>query len=205
MTVQPTLPLNLPGRPERWETSCGVLLLILVGLKLWHDLDAGTPANMLWLCYLGNLLMSAGLLATQRRLVRIGMLWALAGLPLWLVDVVVHGTSLPSVLSHVGGVSVALLVWSCRCWAPQRNDWLLAWLGALAMQAFARFFTPPALNVNLAHAVHVSSAALFSSYPVYAVAVAAGMGTALYVLQQLLQAAKRRFPMSPALPSGVQR
>ena len=192
-------------QPEPWELASGSAVLLLFGLKLWHEWRAGTPANLLWLCYLGNLLMGTGLLARRSVLVRIGMLWVLAGLPLWLVDVLAtRQTNLLSVLSHLGGSTVALLAWSCRCWTPRPADWLVAWLGALLVQAGARLFTPPALNVNLAHAIHASSTAWFNSYPVYAAAVAAGMAAALWALQELLQAAKRRF-LPPVPAPGVSR
>jgi hypothetical protein len=194
------------ARPEGWEIACALALLALFGLRFWHHLQAGTLANMLWLCALANLLMTAGLLGRQRTLVRIGMLWTLTALPLWLIDVVVAGTNLPSVLFHLGGAGVALLVWRSPHWQPRRNDWLLAWLGALAVQALTRAITPPALNVNLAHAVHASATAFVSSYPVYAAVVAAGTGAGLYALQRLLQAAKRRSSATPsALSSGVPR
>lgn len=178
---------------SRWQLACGLIALALFAQKLVHDWPLGLAPNSLWLCHVGNLALGLGLLLRKPWLTRVAVLWIVAGLPMWLLEVALTGTTtVASVLSHAGGVAIAGVVISCRCWAAQRFDWLVAWAGFIAVQQLARTLTPPELNINLAHAVHSSARAWFDSYPAYAAFVAAAAALVLWLLQQAISIVHRR-------------
>lgn len=165
-------------RRRRAEWLLGLAGLGLFAQKLAHDLPLGLGPNNLWLCHLGNLLMGAGLLAARWPLARVGALWLLPGVAVWLIDIAVTGrTTLPSVLSHLGGLALALQVSRRTPFRP--TDALAAWLGFLLVQQACRWWTPAALNVNLAHAIYPGWERFFSGYFVYALVIALGTGAAL--------------------------
>jgi hypothetical protein len=190
MTTSVTTPTARPL--PRWQLVCGVLALGLFAQKLVHDWPLGLAANNLWLCHLGNLALGVALLLRWPLLARVAVLWILAGLPIWLIDVAfTRSTTVASVLSHVGGAALAVVVLSGRGWAAQRRDWLVAWAGFLAAQQLARALTPPELNVNVAHAVHPSARAWFDAYPPYALFIAALAALVLWLLHAGLAILKR--------------
>jgi hypothetical protein len=175
-----------------WKLMSAVIALGLFAQKLLHDWPQGLAANSLWMCHVGNLALGIGLLIRKPLVTRIAVMWIYCGLPMWLIDIVVTGTSsLPSVLSHVGGVVVAGVVLSCKCWMSQRFDWLVAWVGFLVVQQISRSFTLPELNINLAHSVHESSRTIFASYSLYAVFIAASSAFALWAVHHAIVYFKR--------------
>lgn len=191
-------PADLNRRPDRftemplWQMVGGVLALALFAQKLMYDWPLGLAANSLWMCHVGNLALGVGLLLRMPWLTRVAVMWVLSGVPMWLLDVVLTGaTTLPSVLSHAGGCMIAGVVLSCKCWVSQRFDWLMAWLGFMVAQQMARMFTAPELNVNLAHTVHQSSRAIFTSHMVYAVFIAASSALALWLIHCIIVYFKR--------------
>ena len=59
------------------------------------------PGNLLWMCHTTAFLLAVGLIASSTSLIRLVAPWTLIGLPLWLVDAVVVGTTRIAVLSHI--------------------------------------------------------------------------------------------------------
>ena len=118
------------------------------------------------MCHVSNMVLAAGLLSGNARLVQLGAIWIIPGIPLWLMDMV--QTSLiyfASVASHLGGLAVAIL--ALRWHGMKKNTWFLAVIWFLLVQQLCRVVAPVELNVNLAHNIWPGSEQWFSDYRVY--------------------------------------
>jgi hypothetical protein len=114
---------------------------------LWPENKA---ADIFWICNLSNLALGIGLLLNEAKIIRPAAFWLLLGLPLWAHYVISTGDyQFTSFLTHIGGNTVALIAL-----AKVRVDWW-SWTYAIAgfwvLQLFSRLFTPPDMNVNVAH------------------------------------------------------
>jgi hypothetical protein len=156
----------------------------------------GHVGNSLWMCYLANLLLAAGLLLARPELMRPGAIWILPGIPLWLMDMIRTGIIRPTgVIAHLGGAAVGLI--ALGRFRAGRWAWLQAFLIYIAVQQLCRWFTPPDLNVNLAHGVYEGSRGMFASYWIYWIATSALMALALWITGRLL------ILLFPSRPSGI--
>lgn len=163
----------------------GLLPLGFFLANLSANYREGHVGNSLWMCYLANLLLAAGLLLARPELLRTGAIWILPGLPLWLMDMIRTGIIRPTgVLAHLGGAAVGLF--ALRVFRAGRFAWLHAFLLYLAVQQLCRWITPPDLNVNLAHAVYEGSEKMFREYRTYWLATSALMALALWITGRLL-------------------
>lgn len=128
----------------------------------WPD---GWP-HMLWMCIIGNLLIAMGIFLDWPLSIRVGVLWLVLGLGLWLWFVVMReGTSLPSVFAHVGGLVVGLVAVSHV--GVDRMTWLYASVWYVVVQHLCRMFTPAEPNVNIAHRVYDGLEDVFAAYGMF--------------------------------------
>lgn len=144
----------------------GVLPLFFFTLHafmLWRD--GGWP-HMLWMCIIGNLFVAVGIFLRWALSIRIGVSWLMLGLGLWLWFVVAReGTTVPSVLAHVGGLAVGLVAVSKV--GADRNTWLYASVWYIVIQQVCRMATPAELNVNIAHRVYDGLEHFFATYDIF--------------------------------------
>ncbi len=167
----------------------GAAALGLFVLKLAVDSANGQAANSLWFCFIGNLCLGLGLLVQRPLIARVGALCAIAGLPVWAISMTLEdGITLVSTIAHVGGVAIA--AWVIARWRnPPWRAWpvaLSAWALALALQTLCRWFTPPALNVNLSHAIYPGWERVFSGYFVYNLFVVGATFVILVALSMII-------------------
>ncbi|MDX2032813.1 MAG: hypothetical protein SF339_19200 [Blastocatellia bacterium] len=131
----------------------GVLPLFFFIARVIEYTRVGTPSQVLWMCHLANLLLAIGLLSGHVLSIRIAVLLVLFGIPPWAVDMWVIRIVTPvSVLSHLGGLAIALLAISKT--RMRAGLWPLGLLVFLFVQLLCRLFTPPELNINTAHRVY---------------------------------------------------
>lgn len=176
-----------------WQVVAGLCAILLVAQKLLHDWPLGLASNSVWACHVGNLFLGVGLLSCQPWLARLGVYWVVLGVPFWIIDVItLQSTTWSSVLSHLGGVSIASFIVSGRSWRGQRHDPWVAWLGFLALQLLSFWLTPAALNVNIAHAVHPSAQSIFSNHFVYLVFLAFAAAVLFHALHHSIESMRRR-------------
>jgi hypothetical protein len=124
-----------------------LLFFLVQGLHYWRTNELG---HMLWMCNIGNLLLAVSLFLNRPALMRVAVLWTIPGLIIWIIFVVLPwGLFFSSILAHVGGTLVAMFV-LFRV-GMERKTWLYATGWYLIVQLLSRLFTPPELNVNLAH------------------------------------------------------
>ncbi|MDP2316859.1 MAG: hypothetical protein Q8P41_28465 [Pseudomonadota bacterium] len=136
------------ARSDRTSRALGVLLATLLA---WHTLEkvqTGLLPEMFWACHLATAIAAVGCLVDRPALSTFGGLFHLVvGLPAWLLELAVHGTTPSSAALHL--VTPAVGVWAARregvpSWIAPAGAAL--WLGA---QLVGRTLDP-ALNVNLA-------------------------------------------------------
>jgi hypothetical protein len=141
----------------------GLLPLIFFFAQANHYWRINELGHMLWMCNIGNLLLAIGLFFNRPRLIRVAVIWMVPGLVLWFVYVVLSwGMFLSSTLAHVGGIVVGMI--ALRRVRMDRNSWIYALAWYFAIQLLSRLITPPALNVNVAHAIDPLWQQTFNAY-----------------------------------------
>ncbi|MDP2305880.1 MAG: hypothetical protein Q8P18_07610 [Pseudomonadota bacterium] len=128
-----------------------LLGLLLVLLLAWHTsekVQTGLLPEMFWACHLASALAAVGLLVNRPALAVFGGLFhVVCGLPAWLLELALNGTTVSSAALHL--VTPALGVWAARRhgvpgWIAPAGAAL--WVGS---QLIGRLCPEP-LNVNLA-------------------------------------------------------
>jgi hypothetical protein len=141
----------------------GVFPLMFFIAQLVHYWPVNELGNLFWMCNVGNLILALGLFFEKPLVIRLAAIWMIPGLFIWVIYVVLAwGVFLSSTLAHVGGLAVALVALSQV--GMDRTSWRWAFGWYLVVQLLSRFFTAPALNVNLAHAVQPGWDRAFHSY-----------------------------------------
>ena len=141
----------------------GLLPLAFFLAHAYYYWRRGEPSHILWMCNIGNLLLSAGIFLAQPAVIRVAVIWLIPGLLIWLWYVVrLSGLLFTSTLAHVGGLAVGLFV--LRRVGVTRVTWLHALAWYLFLQGASRLFTPPEMNVNIAHRVYEGWGEIFGSY-----------------------------------------
>jgi len=130
----------------------GIVALLLFGAHgLWHVIHH-EPHDLLWSCNVACLLIGVGCMIEQRLPVVIGFLWLCFGTPLWLLDLAMGASMIPtSPLTHLGGAVIGIFATRRLGWPP--SAWRFAVLALAALLMVSRLVTPPSANVNLAFSV----------------------------------------------------
>ena len=153
MTLSPRTQLRLLG-------LLPLIFFLAQGVHYWRINQLG---HLFWMCNIGNLILAMGLFREKPLVIRLAAIWTLPGLVVWFVYVVLAwGVFLSSTLAHVGGIIVAMI--ALRHYGMDRIAWRWALGWYLVVQLASRFFTPPELNVNLAHTVQPGWEQTFQSY-----------------------------------------
>ena len=118
------------------------------------------------MCNIGNLLLAMGMFLEKTRVIRLSAIWMIPGVIVWFLYVVLTwGVFLSSTLAHVGGLAVA--AFALKTYRMDRRSWIYAFGWYLGVQLLSRFFTAPALNVNLSHAIQPGWEQTFTSYWIF--------------------------------------
>lgn len=150
-----------------------------------------TPAEALWMCHVANLLMAIGVFARSPRLIGVAFLWIVVGIPLWALDVwQSDDTPIVSFVSHLGGLAFGMYAVSR---VPlSSNPWLVALAAFIVLQQACRWWTPEALNVNVAHAEYPGWQGVFGGYWGYWLATTGAAAACLWMVGHLLAMRGRR-------------
>ncbi|HUW62490.1 MAG TPA: hypothetical protein VMZ06_15905 [Candidatus Bathyarchaeia archaeon] len=163
----------------------GLVPLTIFLLHFHYNWSQGNPGHVLWMCHVSNLALAIGLLLGHRGLIRLAPIWLLPGIPLWIMDMLSTRQMPPiTFLSHLVCPVVGLI--ALREVRAGRWTWLRAFLWFLFIQQISRMFTPPELNVNVAHSIYPGWERFFTAYWQYWLFTAASSALALYVVGRLL-------------------
>lgn len=163
----------------------GILPLIFFIAQFVHYWPINELGHMFWMCNIGNLILAMGLFLEKPVLIRLAAIWTIPGFVVWFIYVVLTwGVFLTSTLAHAGGLIVAMI--AIRHYRMDRTAWRWAFGWYLAIQLASRFFTPAALNVNLAHAVQPGFEQTFPSYWTFWLVLTAATIVILWLVGLLL-------------------
>ena len=169
--------------------------IMLASLHAAYHIGRGHAGEMLWMCNASVVLLAVGLTTRADRVIGVGTLWILVGLPLWLDHVLSgRGVLLPtSILSHVGGFVIALL--STRRRGLAKGSWWRAGAAMVAVWVVARLITSPVDNVNLAFRIWPGWERYSTSFPLYL----AGSGSTVVLAFVLFEwTARKLWPRTQA-------
>jgi hypothetical protein len=128
----------------------GILPIAFMVIRLFVIWQDNKAFDIFWVCNLSNLALGIGILANQAKIIRPAAFWLLLGLPLWAHYVITTGDyQFTSFLTHIGGNLVGLLALATV--RVDKWSWVYAITGFWVLQLFSRLFTPPDLNINVAH------------------------------------------------------
>jgi len=165
--------------------ALGVVPLALFGTYAAVAAQRGRAADALWMCHVANLVLAIGIVTRSPRVVGIAVLWIVLGIPLWAMDAWLNRTVTPvSAASHLGGLAVGM--YAASRLRLSSNPWLPALALFLVLQQLCRWWTPQALNVNLAHAEYAGWEGAFGAYWAYWLITTLGAAACLWALGRLL-------------------
>jgi len=159
---------------------------LLLGALAWHGYDLARTTSLyelLWSCHIATALMALGIFLRVRMAVATPWLFHLSiGLPAWLVAMVltrgtfgaanIDGPLLAtSTLVHVLPIVMGAMWLRRGGFALSWRVAALAWLLQAALIPLTRPFTPPELNINLAHGVYPSLSRTFPNLFVFQVTI----------------------------------
>jgi hypothetical protein len=122
-----------------------------------HNVRAGTPHMLFWVCNVSNILLAVALAARWPRGIWIATLWVLSGTPLWILDAwLTRSFTVHSFFTHIVAAVIGILVLRRLPPPAPRGLWWQAVLFGLGCQLLARLFTPAEANVNIAFATYHS-------------------------------------------------
>jgi hypothetical protein len=140
----------------------GIVPLGLFAAYAAVAVERGRPAEALWMCHIANLLMAIGVFARSPR--RGGTTWV-------------------SVASHLGGLAFGIYAVSRQ--RLSSNPWFAALVAFIVLQQACRWWTPEALNVNLAHAEYRTWEGAFGGYWAYWLATTLAAAACLWTIGRL--------------------
>jgi len=164
----------------------------------------GAPANLLWACHLGCLLIGIAVLSNCPVLNAVGVHWLALGNILWCINLAGGGEFIfTSQLTHLGGLLIGL--WYARQAGYARGSWLAALAGITALHLLSGFITPEKENINLSFRVHEGWEQFFPRFQVYRLVLLASAAVLFYALERALrcffQPGAQRRPRSEAKES----
>ena len=152
---------------RQWDSKrfrlIGVLPVILFLARLIQYIQLGTPDWVAANCHVANLMLGVGMIFGAPLLIRVGAIWLMIGVPMWLIDAVVSRELwFSSIYSHFGGFLIAL--YAIRKVRATGNSWLPALVWFVFVQLVTRYTTAPEFNINIAHSPYPLVKDWFPSY-----------------------------------------
>jgi hypothetical protein len=128
----------------------GILPIAFILIRLSVTWPEGKAADIFWICNLSNIALGLGLLLKQPKIIRPAAFWLLFGLPCWIwYNLATGDYEYTSFLTHIGGNIIAILALARV--RVDRWSWAIAIAGFLVLQLLCRLFSPPDMNINVAH------------------------------------------------------
>jgi len=175
---------------KRFFLGSAAIIFYMAHAATWLLRDA--PANLLWACHLGCLLVGIAVLADIPFLSAVGVHWLALGNILWAINLAGGGEFImTSQLTHLGGLLVGL--WFARQAGFPKGSWLAALVGIAGLHLLSGFVTPPAENINLAFKVWAGWEKIFANFQIYRLCLLAVSAVLFYAIERSV----RRFVVRP--------
>jgi hypothetical protein len=129
------------------------------------------PANLLWACHLGCLLVGIAVLAGRPAPNAVGVLWLALGNILWGIN--------------LAGLLIGL--WYARRAGFPKGSWLKALAGIASLHVLSGFVTPARENINLAFSVFTGWEKVFPDFQVYRLFLLAAAAFLFYAVERVLR------------------
>lgn len=166
---------------RRWA---GLLPLVFFLGRAWYFAEHGGMSQILWMCHFTNLTLAIGILFDLPILIGISTYWLVMAVPFWLIDVFTFGLEgLTSAATHLGGMVIA--VWAMFKAPTSKRMWHVALGYYLSLQLICWLFTPPELNINMAHGIYRGWEAVYPGYAIFWLVTTGGATLALLILDSL--------------------
>jgi len=166
--------------------ALGSAAIVFYGVHGLTWLQRGVPANLLWTCHLGCLLVGIAALAELSAFNAVGVLWLVLGNILWCINLAGGGEFIcTSQLTHLGGLLIGL--WYARRAGFPGSSWLKALAGLAALHVLSGFVTPARENINLAFRVFEGWEKIFPNFQVYRLFLLAVSAVLFYTVELLLR------------------
>lgn len=177
--------------PPVYLRFSGLLPLVFFGLKLQQYTAEGKPEQIFWFCNISNLLLAVALLARRGEGVFISTVLLLTGIPVWVLDFLVHQDfHFVSLLTHVVSPTIGVAALFSLTWS--RAAIVAVPVYYIVLQLAARFFTDPETNINVAFEVYAPVRGLFSNFWIYSALNLAGLTLAAFMADRILRRARDR-------------
>lgn len=171
--------------------TLGILVVVFYLSHAVVNILDGTPANLLWACHIGALMVGIGLLLRNSWINAIGVLWLCLGNGMWILYLIGGGDFFfTSALTHVGGLVIGLV--GIDYMGIPRFSWLWALILLFGLQHLCRMVTPEHENVNLAFRIHEGWERIFPSYSVYIIFLTTVACAVFVIVEVVLRAWKRK-------------
>jgi hypothetical protein len=177
---------DMEKRGFQLERLYGILAILFYVVHGTYWIYKGVPANLLWACHVGTVLVGIGWLLNKSMVNAIGVLWLSLGNIMWAIYLYsTHDFEPSSVLTHVGGIVIGI-IGVFRMGIP-KYSYLIAVFALGLMQMITRFTTPAVENVNLAFRVQDGWESMFGSYFWYEIMLLACAMLCFFLAETLLR------------------
>jgi len=169
---------------KRMVLGCAAIVFYGAHAATW--LQRGAPANLLWTCHLGCLLVGIAVLANYPLANAVGVHWLVLGNILWCINLAGGGEFIcTSQLTHLGGLLIGL--WYARRAGLPKGSWLKALAAIAVLHVLSGFVTPARENINLAFRVFDGWEKTFPNFQVYRLLLLTSAAVLFYAVERVLR------------------
>jgi hypothetical protein len=154
---------------KRMVLGCAAIVFYGAHAATW--LQRGAPANLLWTCHLGCLLVGIAVLAGRPLANAVGVHWLALGNILWCIN--------------LAGLLIGL--WYARRAGLPKGSWLKALAAIAVLHVLSGFVTPARENINLAFRVFDGWEKIFPNFQVYRLLLLTSAAVLFYAVERILR------------------
>lgn len=167
----------------------GIVAILFYVIHGSYWIVKGVPANLLWACHLGSVIVGLGMIFKKPVINSVGVLILLMGNIFWFLYLCGDGEfELTSPLTHIGGLLIGLVgVWRMKFVS---FSWLRGVIFLALLQIITRWITPESENINLAFRIHDGWESIFPSYGWYEAFLLVQTSVLFFIFEFILKRVK---------------
>ena len=176
---------------KKRSVPMGVLALAFFATHAGMHAYLGQFQHVLWACNVATLGVGIGLLLPSATINAAGTFWLTAGLPLWLLDLVLASDlHYSTLLPHIGGLILGYV--GIRRLGLPDSTWWVALVAMAGLVVVCRLTTSPSENVNLAFGPYEGTRHIVPSHWGQLAITFVGFTLSFVILQRLLKLGLRQ-------------